>query len=314
LESGRRKARARRERPQAQPQFEYVAIAKRVLLAGASGIVGTAIAVELKRRGYWVRALSRFPLNVKVDVDELFVGDLLKPETLKTACDGIGIVFSCAGAPPHRVRFRQGKPSFAQIDDVGNRYLLAEALEAGVKRFAYVGAFGGRLFGSSEYIRAHESFALALRTSGLDHVVVRPTATFASLASMARRARKRKLRVIGDGSARINPIHEEDLAVVCVDAMEGHESAVDVGGPVTYTRNEIAEAALSVWGRSSDVGHLRSGCAFWIQRFSSIRGTHNRSVGSFLTDSAVVDMVAPAFGSRTLEAYLAAIAKAETAS
>jgi nucleoside-diphosphate-sugar epimerase len=80
---------------------------KRVLLAGASGTIGTAVAIELKKRGYWVRGLTRLASGVKADVDEIFVGDLLEARTLESAVKGIDLVVSAAGAPPGFVGARE---------------------------------------------------------------------------------------------------------------------------------------------------------------------------------------------------------------
>ena len=101
--------------------------------------------------------------------------------------------------------------------------MLELALAADVRRFGYVSVYGGRVVGALEYITAHESFAFALRTSGADYVVIRPTALFASFEPLLHSARKGKLTVVAGGTARTNPIHQEELAIACVDALEGHE-------------------------------------------------------------------------------------------
>jgi uncharacterized protein YbjT (DUF2867 family) len=228
----RRHARPSAAGPEQQAEGPLV---KRILLAGASGRLGTAIAVELKRRGYWIRALTRNPEGLHAEVDEVFVGDLIAPRTLKGVCSGIRQVFSCAGAPASFGPRGMSRYSFRQIDDIGNRNLLIAADEAGVRRFGYLSVYGGRLFGSIEFIRAHESFATALRSSDVNHVVIRATPTFATFAPLLRKARKGKITVLAGGSASVNPIHEEELAEFCVDAMESRDHDLEAGGPVNYT-------------------------------------------------------------------------------
>ena len=71
-----------------------------VLVAGSTGYLGRFIIKELKRHGYWVRALSRD--TGKIDpvrqyIDELFVGQATQPDTLRGICKNIDIVISSLG-------------------------------------------------------------------------------------------------------------------------------------------------------------------------------------------------------------------------
>jgi uncharacterized protein YbjT (DUF2867 family) len=72
----------------------------KVLIAGATGYLGRFVVQEFKRRGYWIRALARNPERlaepgpflspaVQDQIDDLFVGEVTKPETLAGLCDGI---------------------------------------------------------------------------------------------------------------------------------------------------------------------------------------------------------------------------------
>ena len=143
MNNQRRRA-SHRPATQTSQDGEQATYGKRVLLAGASGTIGTAIAAELKQRGYWVRGMTRRASDIKVDVDEIFVGDLLEPNTLESAVSGVDIVISAAGAPPGFVGSRSGRYSFPGIDDYGNRNLLNAAYKAKVRQFAYSSVFGGR--------------------------------------------------------------------------------------------------------------------------------------------------------------------------
>ena len=91
---------------------------KKVLIAGATGYLGRFIVQEFKNRGYWVRALARNPKKlekngpflepaVRDQVDEVFVGEVTKLETLNGVCDGIDIIFSSIGItrPREKVSF-----------------------------------------------------------------------------------------------------------------------------------------------------------------------------------------------------------------
>ena len=160
--------------------------------------------------------------------------------------------------------------------------------------------------GMNEYIRAHENFASILRsTSDIRSIVVRPTITFHSMAKMIDEASAGKLRIIGAGNARVNPIHETELAALIVDAFDSRDSDLDVGGPEIFTRMELAELIREVAATTdpikSDpewVANLKMG----LQRF---KGRHYKHWARFFTVSAVTDLIAPQYGTELLKDYLA---------
>lgn len=280
-----------------------------VLVAGASGAIGSEIVRELQSRGSRVRALVRDPSRLTTEPEEIFVGNLQNPRTLEGACEGVDAVVSSAGAPLRSKRwFTGGRETFYDIDDAGNRNLLEKAAAANVRRFAYVAAYGGRFVGMMEYIRAHESFAAALRASGLDGLVVRPTTTFARLAPLMERARKkRKLSVVGAGQARTNPVHEADVAKALVDELDGRSTDLDIGGPDVLTQGEIAELAAEAAGNAKVVLTLtwRAQLQAVFRRFT---GRHNYDVMVYQLAQTEVDVVAPAVGERRLRDYFAGLA------
>ena len=280
----------------------------RVLVAGASGVVGSALVDELKARGVWVRALVREPERMTADADEIFVGDVLWPSSLIGVCDGVEGVVSCIGAKVGWAGLWRGRHSFRDVDDAGNRALLAEAVRAKVGRFGYLSVYGGRFMGAVEYIRAHESFAAALHASALDDLVIRPTGVFAAFEPIVRMAFRGRVGLVSDGSAATNPIHERDLAVVIADALDGHEHAVDVGGPVTYTRRRIAELAFEAVGREPRYRRIPRRLTGLVVGLSRLTGRHNYDFVHFAVTASLTDAVAPAYGSRTLEDYFAALA------
>ena len=281
----------------------------RVLVAGASGALGAALVGALKAREHRVRALTRDPGRLTDDVDEVFVGDLRYPGSLRGACDGVDAVFSCAGARLGWVGlWRGGGNSFRDVDEWGNRNLLAEAQRAKVRRFGYVSVYGGGFLGRLEYIRAHESFAAALRGSGLDHLIVRPTGYFSAYRALLGMARKGRVIVLGDGSARTNPIHEADLAAVCADALVDPEHDLNVGGPLTHTRLEMAEMAFRALGGEPRIRRRSMGAAGLMLGLARLTGRHNHDSARFKMVASLTDAIAPAHGTRTLEDYFRELA------
>jgi uncharacterized protein YbjT (DUF2867 family) len=287
-----------------------------VLVAGASGHLGRHVAAEFGRRGYRVRVLTRDPRRfaaVGVDVDEAIVGSLTDPATLAGICDGVDVVFSCAGASMTLGRLRDRR-TFMEVDFAGNANLLEQARTAGIAKFVYVSLFGARQLIRTEYAAAHERFVAALAASGTPYTVIRPTGFHSMFAELLPMAARGHGLVVGDGTVHTNPIDERDLAELCVDAVDGDEREIPVGGPKIYTRRRIVELAFEALGRRPRVLSVPP----WLfAGMTALTYPINRRLHALMAFGEAVsgmDVVAPPYGSRTLPAYFAERARARALS
>lgn len=280
---------------------------KKILVTGASGHAGRHLVRALKDGGYTVRTLSRRERPAG-GADEHVQADLTKPATLGEVCEGVDAVVSCAGAPLSLGM--ADRASFMKVDFEGNRNLLDEAQLVGVKRFVYVSVYGGPKLMHTEYAKAHEYFVLALENSGLSHTVVRPTGYFYFFLELLKMARQGRGVVIGNGKARTNPIHEADVARLCVEALQSGASEILAGGPDTFTRQELVELAFEVAGKEPKITHLPLHLFTGAARV--LRPLNARVAGLLDFGAAVstTDAVAPARGMNTLRAYFEAHAAA----
>jgi uncharacterized protein YbjT (DUF2867 family) len=287
---------------------------KKVLVAGASGYLGRYAVMEFKRRGYEVRALARNPEKMKTagphgepavyDVaDEIVVGDVTKPESIEGICNGIDIVFSALGltAPdPKLTNF--------DVDHLGNGRILAQAVRQKVSRFIYVSVFNQDIMADIPTIKAHELFADDLKASGLSWAIIRPNGYFSDMGRFFSMAQSGHLFMMGEGDKKINPIHGADLAKVCVDAAEGGNREIPVGGPDIYTFKEVMEMAFQACGKSPWITTL----PMWLAEGSlMITGIFNRNLAdmlSFAVEALKFDHVAPAYGSHHLKDFYAELA------
>lgn len=281
-----------------------------LLIAGASGHLGVQVTREFKRRGYRVRTLTRTPArlaHLSDSIDEVVRADLTDPAQLEGICNQGELVFSCAGASLALSDLRDRR-SFTAVDYQGNLNLLQAARRSGASKFGYVSLFGGRELRHTEYAAAHERFVDALRASGMAHTVIRPTGYFSFFAEILEMARQGRGLVIGSGEARTNPIHEADLAEVCVRATEEETAEIEVGGPEVYTRREIVELAFAALDRAPRVRSLPPGL---FRGIASVAKPFNPRLAALLDFGVAVsqvDAVAPPHGSRSLRAYFAELA------
>jgi uncharacterized protein YbjT (DUF2867 family) len=283
---------------------------KKVLVAGASGYLGRYVVSEFAGRGYAVRSLVRdrerlsgvgpnFEPDVSALAGEVHIGDATDRSSVRGACNGVDIVFSCMGLtkPQHGV-------TNEEVDHIGNRALLEEAIESGVKRFIYVSVFNAEKMADSDMVRSHELFVADLRASGMAFTVIRPTAYFNDMGMFFGFARKGHVFLFGDGTNRFNPIHGADLAKVCADAAddEGNRE-VAVGGPDIFTYDETNLMAFEALGLQPKITHV----PMWVGDAALfIIGLFNKPFGSIMSFALSVsrmDNVAPSFGTRHLKEF-----------
>ena len=263
-----------------------------ILVAGASGRLGREVVRELKLQGHRVRALARSPFQC--EADEIWAADALQAASLAGVMEGVSRVVSCLGASVIPMT-QHGRRTFSQIDLPANENLIRAAEEAGVERFLYLSVFGHTLLPGSDFVRAHERVVDLLRGSTLDYAVIRPTGFFDSMQQIMQVASRGLMPEFKGGSAKTNPIHESDLAELCVKTLFDRRPRleVDAGGPEILTRRQIAE--LSGGGLAVPVGLLR--LAGVIHRLFNPRVA---DLMSFIADILSVDMIAPAHGHRRM--------------
>ena len=178
---------------------------KKVLVAGATGYLGRYVIKELKKQNYYVRALARNAkkiVDLKEYIDDVCEGEVTKPETIMGICDDIDIVFSSIG-----ITKQKDGLTYMDVDYKGNKNLLEQAKKNNVRKFIYVSVFNAHLMKDLKIIQAKERFVDALKASGLDYTIIRPTGFFSDMLEFLHMAKKGRVSLFGSGENKINPIH-----------------------------------------------------------------------------------------------------------
>ena len=278
---------------------------KRALVAGASGALGRHLVAELGRRGYSTRALVRDPAKSEVaGAEDSVVIDLLRPDRarLDAALEKVDVVVSAVGQPCG-LEASEERRSFRDVDPAANRALLAAALGRGVGHFAYVAVLHSPAQRGLDYVAAHEDFVEELVAAEVEHTVIRANGFFYSYLDLLAGARRGPVPIFGSGAARSNPIHEAELAVACVDALEGGAREVEVGGPQELSRREEAELAFQALGRRPRLIRVPPLLLRGALPLIRLRDRRRAEMIEFLVAICLEDQLAPAHGTRLLGEY-----------
>jgi hypothetical protein len=117
-------------------------------------------------------------------------------------------------------------------------------------------------------------------------------------------AKKGKAYLFGKGDCKINPADGQDLAKVCVNAIENEEHEINAGGPEIFTYTQIAATAFKTLNKQEKIMYIplwvKNVILFLIRNFSSVRFY---GPIEFLLTVLTTNMVAPQYGEHTLEDY-----------
>ena len=282
---------------------------EKILLAGATGYLGQYILAALLREEYPTRIVVRnksklSPALLTHPLLEVVEAEVTQPDTLRGVCKGVHKVISTVGI----TRQKDGL-TYEQVDFQANKNLLDEALREGVRKFIYVSVFKGEAMRHIAIGAAKERFVDALKASGLDYCIIRPSGFYSDMAVFFKMAKKNKIRLFGEGQYAMNPIHGEDLAEVCVAQLERYEREVNVGGAEIFTQTEMARLAFEVLHKPANIIYLPD----WVRRLILKMGKYllpksiYGAIEFFLTIMAM-DAVAPMqVGKHRLKAFFESI-------
>lgn len=225
-----------------------------VLVTGASGFLGRAVATELVAAGHDVRTLQRRTSGVDAATDVL--GSVTDPGALARAVDGVdGIVHLAA-----KVSLAGDPREFQAVNVDGTRTLLDAAARAAASRFVYVSSpsvahAGTALAGvgaepaspqhaRGDYARTKaeaEVLALSRDSADMPVVAVRPHLVWGPgdtqlVERIVERARRGRLPLLNGGTALIDSTYIDNAASGIVAAL--HRADVAHGNAYVLTNGE----------------------------------------------------------------------------
>jgi len=233
-------------------------------VTGAFGYSGRYIAARLLDEGREVITLTNSlkranPFGGRVKACPLSFDE---PEKLARSLAGVEVLYNT-----YWVRFNHKRFTHAQA--VRNTQVLFDAAKsAGVRRIVHVSITNPSEESPLEYFAGKARLERALRESGLNYSILRPTVLFGRedilINNIAWALRRFPLfAVFGDGSYRLQPVCVEDLAAMAVaEGKRNGNSVINAIGPETFAYNELVQAVGDAIGRHRRIVQVSPGLGY----------------------------------------------------
>jgi uncharacterized protein YbjT (DUF2867 family) len=218
-----------------------------ILVTGATGFIGQHLVQHLVEAQYPVCSLIRpsprerkFAPGVMMHV---VAGDLNDLPALRIALYHATHVVHLAG-----IWEETGRDTFESANLQGTRNLIEAMKEVDVKRLITIGSIGAHTHSAYPFMRIKAQMDDIVETSGLDYTTLESSAVYGpgdeltETIALALRRFPFFFPVPGDGRARLQPFHVDDLAkciVACLANDKTSRKTYIVGGPQQMTYDEM---------------------------------------------------------------------------
>jgi NADH dehydrogenase len=233
-----------------------------ILVAGATGSLGSKIATGFQSSGQSVRALVRPTSNAgSLENGGISIarGDLRDIRSLEAACAAVRVVISTASAT------NRSDDTPDNVDARGNQNLIDAARRAGVRHFVLISTLGASPESPLPAFRAKAAAEESLRQSGISYTILQPNAfmdVWFGMLIEAPVARGQPVTLVGESKRRHSFIAERDVAALAMAAIEhpaARNTTMVLGGPDAVTLQEVVRAYETVLGRSIPVLRVAPG-------------------------------------------------------
>ncbi|SDS34844.1 NAD(P)H-binding protein [Christiangramia echinicola] len=277
---------------------------KKILVAGASGDLGTEIVKLLKKQGYELRLITRSDDGLRklssYSDDIWKVNATEDLQGLNGIGEGVNYFISTLGKSLSL--FRPNEDKFITTDFIANRNILNALKTSNVKRVLYVSIKGADAAQEFEIAKAHKLFEEEIEASGISHTIIRPVGLFSGLNDLTIMAKRQIIPIVGDGNAKTNSIYNADLADVIVSFLDKGPNYFEPGGPLIHTRLEMAEMIQNkIGGKIIRIPEAMADLGMLLPDFLDNGLDEKLDFYKYVTTR---DMIGEKCGSKTYEEYL----------
>ena len=242
----------------------------KVVVIGASGLIGSKLVSLLRPRGHQVVAASP---STGVNT--------LTGEGLTEALAGAEVVIDVANSPSFEDK------AVMDFFQTSGRNLLAAEAAASVEHHIALSVVGADRLPESGYLRAKVAQEELIKASKLPYTILRSTQFFEFIGRIADSATEGEIRL---SPALLQPITSDDVVAALADLAAGppFNGTIEVAGPGAYPLDKLARKFLAARGDKRRV----------------VADIHARYFGAELDDRSLTPGEQPRFGPTAFDEWL----------
>lgn len=230
-----------------------------ILVAGATGLLGSEICRRLIAAGHAVRGLIRRTANpatlqrLRSLGVQLAEGDLRDRASLDAACRGVRTVVTTATT----TLSRQPGDSIEVTDRDGQLSLVDAAVAAGASQFVMI-SYSGQIPEADPLTRAKRAVERRVQASGMTYTILRPSIFMEVWLTppLGFDYPNGRVNVYGSGLNPISWVSLHDvaaLAAASVDHPAARDAVIEFGGPEPLAPLEVVKRFEHALGRDIEV-------------------------------------------------------------
>lgn len=262
-----------------------------ILVTGASGQVGRQVVEQLVQRGVRVRALVRNPAKAGFPASvEVVQGDLLDPDSLRSACRGVSTLFLLNAVVPDE--FTQALVA------------LNLAKEAGIERLVYLSVIHSDRYLNVPHFAGKYAVERMIEAAGFSAAILRPAYFMQNDLAIKDVVSGYGVYPMPIGSKGLAMIDTRDIAEIAAIELIHRDRAerplpverIDLVGPDTLTGLDAAAIWSDVLGRPIAYGgddtaafeqNLRQAMPAWMAYDMRLMSERFQSEGMLPAEGAV---------------------------
>ena len=261
----------RRQSPARQnpPRTTQSQPGRRALLTGARGFVGREVRRQLLEKGWEVVAISRHQRSDESHPGVIQVAADVADEGWQRWCGGCSAAIHLVGII--REVPRQGV-TFDRAHRLATERVISACREIGIRRIVHMSALGTRAAASTAYHRTKWQAEEAVRASGLEWTILRPSLIFgpgdgftSALVPVVKRFPV--VPVFGSGAYAMQPVAIAEVARCFVAALDDPAAVgqtCELGGPEALAFDEVLRRIARALGVRRTLVHVPLGIARFI--------------------------------------------------
>lgn len=230
-----------------------------ILVAGATGSLGSEIVRRLRNKGEGVRGLVRTTsgsekiARLMESGAEAFIGNLRDRPSLDMACKGVSTVISTVSI----IGTAQPGDSFQDTDAAGTISLIEAAKAAGADHFIFV-SFDASRFPDTPLTDAKRLVEQHLKKGGIDYTILQPPPFMQSWLGpiIFGNPPTGQVKIFGSGEGRVPYVSLSDVAEVVVRTVSlpaARNATITFGGPEAISQREAVRMFEEAMGKPLDV-------------------------------------------------------------